>query len=236
MSKSFAVDRRFSIVRATMPEQTHAVHELRGLVYSEEHPWEPMTSYGESDDFDQLAIQSMITSKRFPAGVANANDDEEVPVACSRLILGEMLREAGKDFPFLKHCQISRPDLDFGKTAEISRFCISQIRKSALGLSNSRDCFQIIACNLKAALQMSVEAKVKIWGMFMDVTLEAWIGRMGGHFHHLGLPVEWPEKSGCFRRSCWVRIQDFSRKMQEDRPELWEFLTDNGQLIEKIPR
>lgn len=237
-SKPFLPDRRLGIVRAISSEQLKAVHELRGLVFSEEHSWEPMTGSGEFDEFDEYSIQSMVNAKRLPltASTDTSVEGEDVPVASARLILGDKLREAQKDFPFMKHCTISHFPFGFKGTAEISRFCISQIRKSALGLSNTRDCFQIIAFNLKAVLQMSAEAKITVWGMFMDTTLEAWIGRMGGHFHHLGIPVEWPEKSECFRRSCWVNVHDFSVKMREERPELWSFLTDDGELMERISK
>lgn len=211
----FVPDPALRIVRVVTAEQKREVHRLRAIIYAEEHLWESVDEKGEERDldFDPYSLQSLVYY----------NDKA---VACSRLILGSQAPE----LPFVRHC-LEHPLYSFHQVGEISRFGISQTRKADLGLNGMRHCLQILACNLKSVLEMSVEAKIVRWGMFLDEILEAWLGRLGGSFKHLGVPKEYPLNSGRYRKACSISIGEFSKHMREERRSIWNFLTNNGELV-----
>lgn len=221
----FVPDDRFRIVQVRTPGQYEQAVSLRRRIYCEERRFESPET--EDDRLDPCSLQSMVTCNGVPVGV-------------SRLILGSRVSEIqGTTLPFLKHCiegHIEKTPFRIRQAGEISRFSCSQELKKELEISNLRGSLQVVAFNLKATLMMSAEARIRFWGTFLVIELEAWLGgRLGGFLKPAGLPEEWPPGSGCFRRSCWALIRKFSEDMREERPSLWEFLTDNGRLIEEIP-
>jgi len=125
--------------------------------------------------------------------------------------------------------------MEVWNTGELSRFCYSKEwiacfdRPARRVLSE-----QLKAHLLKASLELTAKAGIQYWIMLVKSCFRDSLAvKMGGILSVVGNPVE---HKGT-RLPCCAHVRTYSEMMwqQEEYRHLWEFLTDNGTLMSRIP-
>lgn len=230
----------FEIVAAESSELIALSQRLRYQVYCVEHSFLNASDYPnelERDDYDQRAVHSVLRHRL-----------TGLPAATVRLVLVDE-SEPQRPFP-IETCDILRrairdqawrvPRQALG---EISRFAVSKefrrrLReaRSSHGLAavldgESADAAKRrsphIAVGLfKAICEMSVSQHVTHWYAVMEPSLLRLLGQLGVEFQPVGPLVDYHG----LRQPCIAVGEDVLAGLRRCRPEIWEFVTDDGRL------
>jgi N-acyl amino acid synthase of PEP-CTERM/exosortase system len=229
-------DSFFRVVPADTNELREQSFRLRYQVYCVENPFEPVAENPgerETDQYDAQSVHSLLL--HHPTGAV---------VGTTRLILPGV---NGHAHPLPVHTLCS-PDLlarfahriPAGGTAELSRFAVAkEFRRRvedrdtiAGGLSISdgrqpRRAIPHISLGLmQSALAMSTRHRITHICAVMEPSLLRMLRHLGIHFENLGPLVEFHGR----RQPCFCDIEQLLARTWEERPDVWEVLTDGARL------
>lgn len=232
-----AYDRHFSVHSCDEPELLEKAHRLRYQVYCVENPFESPTDNPdglERDAYDAHAVHSLL-SHRATGQLVGA----------VRLIL-PLPDDLNRSFPIQSVCRDERifdPRVfPAARAAEVSRFCVSKEFRRRLGehryadigeaeararAAEERRLMPYVTLGLiRGLVRMSAEHGVRHWCIVVEPSLLRLLKALGFVFEPLGPLVE----HHGVRQPCHsdlIRLLEGVRRM---RPEVWEVVTDGGQL------
>jgi N-acyl amino acid synthase of PEP-CTERM/exosortase system len=226
----------FDVVPARTPEQVRESQRLRYQVYCVETGFE--------------------NAEEFPEGLERDQFDEDGRTVCSLLVHKPTQSVAGTvrlilpdnrpDAPELPTFSVSKdlaslPDqaVPRARTGEISRFAISkQFRKRAEDtlipalyeptgkIGDIRVIPHITLGLMQAILQMSLENNITHLVIAVEPALDRLIRRLGIVFTPVGPLFDYHGK----RRAHYRQIGELLDEVYEQRPEIWEVLTNAGKM------
>lgn len=217
----------FSSSVAQTKEDRRACFRMRFQAYCvDKHFVDPADNPGgfEIDAFDHQSVHSLLTHRQ--SGNAIGTVRLVLPYSgCERRPLPIELLLAGQPMPF-----------PIDRTAEISRFALAKsfqqyVPSRGLEAELSREEWrklldQLPLGLLKSCLEMSAHECMTHLVAVMEPSLLRHLRRFGIHLNLLGGEVEYHGR----RQPCWVEIDALLRSLQQQRPEIWKLLTDNGRL------
>lgn len=214
------------------------VHRLRYQVYCVENPFEDPADNPdglERDPYDHRATHCLLLHR--PSGN---------PVGTVRLVLPDT-KAPEKSFALQDVCidPLVRDPRAFplARMAEVSRFCVSKefrrrCNDGAYGRvedQEGRDPTRRLIPHLTLGLieglvRMSMEQGIRTWCAVMEPTLLRLLKRLGIHFENIGPLVDYHGR----RQPCYQHLDRFLERVREERPEIWEVLTDDGRHWEAL--
>jgi N-acyl amino acid synthase of PEP-CTERM/exosortase system len=220
-------DRYFEVVRADTPALRDEAYRIRHEVYCREHAFEASRADGlERDAHDSRAIQALLHHR--PSGAFAGT----VRLVLSDLPSASVLERQGLDlFAFAPHAV----------TGEISRFAVRQAFRKRSTDTNYADAQAGAATDgaerrvapaltlglLRAALSLLVEQGVVHACALAQPELLRLLGSLGIDLAPIGTPVE---HRGT-RVVCHTDVPEALRKLQRQRPEIFEVITDRGRHL-----
>ena len=203
--------RDFDVTIADTPDKLRAAYQLRHQVYCTELGYEPgQESALETDCFDRHASHALLT--RCSTGqvvgtvrIVGPSSDLAAELPMQRLCP-----------PHLFHL------LPMTRTGEISRFAISKDLRG----SDRGDTVPLRLGLMRGIVEMSASMGLTHWCAVMEHSLLRLLRMSGIHLQSLGPAVE----HHGLRQPSWGRIDDVLARMREERPAVWEYLTDSGSL------
>lgn len=209
------------------------VFRLRYQVYCVENPFEDPAANPdgmERDAYDARAAHCLLLHKRSRAWAGAV-----------RLILPNA-EDTGRSFALQEVC--SDPmisDLErfpVLQMAEISRFCISKDFRKRQGdwlypqsnEAEDREDERRVIPNMTLGLieglvQMSLDNGITYWCAVMERPLLRLLARLGIHFQDIGPLVNYHGR----RQPCFLHLGTMLTQVREERPDVWEILTDGGR-------
>ena len=212
--------------------------KIRYHVYCLEHHFEKEEDHPdhlEKDEYDAMSLHALL--KHRPSGDF---------AATVRLVIHQSLGDTGL-FPMELHSEFDEQGLAAinalprESIAEVSRFAVSKSFRRRLldtnyhGINDLGEQRQMdpkrviphITIGLfKVLFQMSKVAEVHYWYAVMEVTLIRLLKRFGFNFIRIGPVVEYHGK----RVPCYIKVSDALNNIKVVQPQIWEFITDNGEL------
>ena len=221
------------VVKEDDSELRDAVFRLRYQVYCVENPFEDPDGNPdglERDAFDDRAVHCLLMHKRSHAWAGAV-----------RLILPNK-DDPAHSFALQDVCDdpmISDPQrFPVTQMAEVSRFCVSKDFRKRQGdwlypQNNEPDDRQDerrIIPNMTLGLieglvSMSLDHNIRYWCAVMERPLLRLLSRLGIHFEHIGPLVNYHGR----RQPCYIRLDHMLMRVREERPDVWEILTDGGR-------
>ncbi len=209
------------------------VFRLRYQVYCVENPFEDPANNPdglEHDSYDERGIHCLLRHKRSHAWAGAV-----------RLILPNQ-NDPTRSYALQEVCQdpmIADPErFPIPKMAEVSRFCISKDFRKRQGdwlypQSNEpeeRQDERRVVPNMTLGLieglvSMSLDNGVFYWCAVMERPLLRLLSRLGIHFDNIGPLVEYHGR----RQPCIIELRAMLLRVHEERPDVWEILTDGGR-------
>jgi N-acyl-L-homoserine lactone synthetase len=201
------VRRNFVVEAADTSESVLAAQRLRYQVYCVERGYEKSDSGIEQDEFD-IRSRHLVLRRRSDGAV----------VGTTRLVLYNPALP-GDSYPTQRVCDASLLHcLPMPTTAEISRFAISkQLRGSSPAL--------IRLALMEGVVRVSQPLGLTDWCATMEPCLLRLLQPSGIHFRPLGPLVEYHG----LRQPCCANIRELLARMRAERPEIWAFVTNDGQ-------
>jgi N-acyl amino acid synthase of PEP-CTERM/exosortase system len=223
-------EREYLVLQADRAERRRAAHRLRYQVYCLENPFEESSAYPdgmERDEFDDHSVQSLLQRRVDGAAIGTV-----------RLILPVEGR-AGDSLPFQRLCRPIVPLLDLllpiETMAEVSRFCISKElrRRPAIQGSGAETARRIASLSryatlglIRSLIENSIEHGITHWCLVVEPALMRFLASLGLRFHPLGPVVE----HHGLRQPCHADLAMLLDGVREQRPDVWEVITDDGRL------
>ncbi len=225
--------RWFEVVPATTEELREDVFRLRYQVYCVENPFEDPADNPdglETDAFDHRSTHSLLIHR--PSGNM---------AGTVRLVLPDP-ENPNESFAVQQVCQeplLKDPErFPVAQMAEVSRFSISKgFRRrrgdTLYGITDGRplpaDEERRVAPHMTLGLieslvRMSVENDVSYWCAAMEPKLLRLLSRLGIYFDPIGPLVEFHG----LRQPCFIKLETFLNRVQAERPDVWEVITDDG--------
>ena len=206
---------------------------LRYQVYCVENPFEDPGDNPEgleSDSFDARAVHCLLQHKRSRAMAGTV-----------RLVLPNH-DDPANSFALQEVCQdpliADRERFPIAKMAEISRFCISKDFRRRQGdwlypqsnepedTGDERRVIPNMTLGLiEGLVRMSLENGITYWCAVMERPLLRLLSRLGIHFNNIGPLVDYHGR----RQPCFIPLETLLRRVHEERPDVWEILTDGGR-------
>ena len=221
------------IVSHNDAELRNEAFRLRFQVYCVENSYEDPAANAdglERDDYDERAVHCLLLHKgsRSWAGAV-------------RLILPSV-DNPDHSFALQAVCndpQISDSDrFPIKVMAEVSRFCISKDFRKRQGdwlypesneAENHQDERRIIPNMtlglIEGLIKMSLDHGIFYWCAVMERPLLRLLSRLGIHFETVGPLVDYHGR----RQPCMIELRKMLIRVQEERPDVWEILTDGGR-------
>lgn len=223
-------EREYLVLPADRAERRRAAHRLRYQVYCLENPFEESTAYPdrlERDEFDDHAVQSLLQRRADGAAIGTV-----------RLILPVEGR-VGDSLPFLRLCRPIVPLLDLllpiDSMAEISRFCISKElrRRPAIQGSGAEPSRRAASLSryatlglIRSLVEASVDHGITHWCLVVEPALLRFLTGLGLRFYPMGPLVD----HHGLRQPCHADLAMLLDGVREQRPDVWEVITDDGRL------
>jgi len=79
---------------------------------------------------------------------------------------------------------------------------------------------------IRSCVEMSVRESITHWAAMMEPALLRLLTRLGIHFNPLGPLVDHHGR----RQPCWVDLDVMLRRVFNERPDVWNVITDSGRL------
>lgn len=223
-------EREYLVLPADRAERRCAAHRLRYQVYCLENPFEESAAHPdglERDEFDDHAVQSLLQRRLDGAAIGTV-----------RLIL-PVEGQAGDSLPFQRLCRPIVPLLDLllpvDTMAEVSRFCISKElrRRPAIQGAGSEPARRIASLSryatlglIRSLVENSIDHGITHWCLVVEPPLLRFLAGLGLHFFPLGPLVE----HHGLRQPCHADLATLLDGVREQRPDVWEVITDDGRL------
>ena len=160
------------------------------------------------DEFDQHARHVALVSRQTDAVMGTA-----------RLVL-PLPGRPGESFPLQRICAVALPaDLPIPTTADVSCFALSHDR--------SFDTAALLRLGLfQGLIRLSGEIGLTHWCAVMEPTLLRLLRMTGMPFNPIGPLVDY----GGHGQPCYNSISAILSRASQERPAVWEYLTDSGRL------
>ena len=206
---------------------------LRYQVYCVENPFEAADDNPdglEKDPFDAHAAHCLLLHKgsRAWAGAVRLilpnRDDPDHSFALQDVCTDPMIYDRAR-FPVMQ-------------MGEVSRFCISKdFRKRqndwlypasnepGEGQDERRVIPNMTLGLIEGLIAMSLENGIFYWCAVMERPLLRLLSRLGIHFENIGPLVEYHGK----RQPCVLELRSMLQRVQQERPDVYEILTDGGR-------
>jgi N-acyl amino acid synthase of PEP-CTERM/exosortase system len=206
-----AVREGFATEFATTTQQLEEAFRLRHQVYCLERNFEPGEDGLERDEYDPLSGHVILRDLR--TGQVTGTVRLVVPVLCGSGAVLPMERVAS--LPRLR--QLPRKQL-----AEVSRFALSKCRRAASGTMGAL----LRLCLIRGIIQLSAEMGVTHWCALMEPKLLRLLQTSAIYFHQISGMVE---HHGLRQPSC-VGLGEMLDRVRHEKPAVWDFITDSGEL------
>jgi N-acyl amino acid synthase of PEP-CTERM/exosortase system len=220
----------FDAIRATTPELLNSSFRLRYQVYCVENRFlDPADHPGgiETDNHDRHSLHALLVHR--PTNIV---------CGTTRLVMPKLGPVAVR-LPLFDACPEARKVLPPETTAEFSRFAVSKaFRRRAgdelYGLGrppveiddDRRRTTPHLTLGLMAiALQMGVDYGIDYVCAIMEPSLLRLLSRFGIRFTPIGPMVEYHG----LRQPCYADISDLLETMENERPDVWEIVTNCGR-------
>jgi N-acyl amino acid synthase of PEP-CTERM/exosortase system len=213
------------------------VFRLRYQVYCVENPFEAADEKSdglERDPFDDHAVHGLLLHKGSRAWAGTV-----------RLILPDPV-DPGHSFALQDVCtdpRLQNPErFPVMQMAEVSRFCISKdFRKRqtdwlypANNEPDEEDERRVIPNMtlglIEGLVAMSLDHGVFYWCAAMERPLLRLLSRLGIHFENIGPLVEYHGR----RQPCVLELRTMLQQVREERPDVFEILTDGGRHWDRL--
>lgn len=229
-------DRYFEVLLADSEELRESSYRLRYQVYCVENQYEPVSenpNERETDPFDPQSEHGLLVHRNTGAIVGTTRlimpkiNGRDLKQPIYQMCSSEILAEYASRFPA-------------DKTAELSRFAIAkEFRRRAedkgtvsggltkVGGENPRRVIPHISLGLmQAVLAMAKNKGITHVYAVMEPALLRMLRGLGIYFEKLGPVVEFHGQ----RQPCFCDLDQVLATSWEERPEVWEVLTDGGRL------
>ena len=204
------VQERFTVQVANTPGLVREAHRLRYQVYCVENDYLDADGL-EVDEFDLHSHHVIMRD----------NVTGEV-VGTVRLVLWQQgMPEAS--FPIQQVTLASlRHYVPLRTTAEVSRFAVSKARRDLVGVKAGLLRLVLV----QGLVRLSAELGISHWVAVMEPGLLRLLKGSSIHFNPIGKPIEYHG----LRQCCYAKIDELLTRVYEDRPKVWDLLTDGGTL------
>ena len=182
----------------------------------------------ETDAYDGHSVHSLLTHRSTGNTIGTVrlvlprDGGERRPLPMQR-IAGAVASDALAPFPI-------------ARTGEISRFSIVKSfrqhtpdRGIAATLAPEewrKMLFHLPLGLIRSCVEMSVRGGITHWAAVMEPALLRLLTRLGIHFNPLGPLVDHHGR----RQPCWVDLDVMLRRVFDERPDVWNVITDSGRL------
>ncbi|WP_321392636.1 PEP-CTERM/exosortase system-associated acyltransferase [Emcibacter sp.] len=224
----------FDVVSADCRELLEETYRLRYQVYCLETGFENKDDFEnemEMDIYDSQSVSSLLIHKnsKSVAGTVriilpkDGDNVREIPA----LSISEELRD------------LDEATLPRDKTAEISRFSVSKkfrqrhydthipgIEEKAGHEESQRVIPHITLGLMTAIVRMSIENNITHWAVVMEPALQRLLRKLGIRFTAIGPIIEYHGR----RRTHYSDVDSLLNGIYEERPEIWNVITDCGAL------
>lgn len=205
--------RYFSVEIAESASARHEVFQLRHQVYCEERGFERGLNGIETDAYDLRSHHVLLRHRATSQAVGTV-----------RLILPR-IRGPGGDLPMESLADLPRiRSLPRHRLAEVSRFAMSKRWRASEGWNGG----QLRLALVRGLVRLSAEHDVHYWCALMEPTLLRLLQRSAIYFHPGG---ELVEHRG-WRQPSYIRVNEMLARMQQEKPELWEFIAEGTERAE----
>jgi N-acyl amino acid synthase of PEP-CTERM/exosortase system len=222
----------YDVIPAESDEQLDQVYKLRYQVYCRENNFEAADAFTDRREIDQYDCRSLhsLLIDRSNGTVAGT----------VRIIL--------PDENIIENClpiqQFCRQQLILGRkiplrtTAEVSRFAISKTFRNGSPKSEDHAAYPVdrkalapyITLGLiRGLIQMSLEHGITDWFAVMEPSLLRLLARFGIYFKPLGTLIDYHG----MRQPSHISLSDLLNEVYRDKHDIWQVLTNNGQIFEQ---
>lgn len=220
----------FATSVAGTPAETAAAYRIRYQVYCLDHAFEDPAEHPdglERDAFDARSVHALL--RYAPTGAVAGTVRLILPdrrAAALPMVQSAGLVGEGTLLPFPAEA-----------TAEVSRFAVTRaVRDTIHGPGLPSGIRQLVLSHLPLGLirglvAMSARHGVTHWCALMEPALLRLLGRLGIHFQPIGPLVDHHGR----RQPCWLEVVPMLRRVQADRRDVWEVITDRGNCLPANP-
>jgi N-acyl amino acid synthase of PEP-CTERM/exosortase system len=224
---------------ATKREDTELVHAVRFQVYCREAAYFPAEDYPdgqELDEYDRHSVQSVLVYR--PSGVC---------IGAVRVILPQEHPDLLDRFPFDAVCGdlvLSEiKDLPPASSAEVSRLCVSRQLTGEIARTDpallelvenlgaedaSRELARMAKLPLlRSVVEMCMAQRITHVCAVMEPFLLKSLAQLGVHFTNVGSTVHYHGE----RQPCYADLAALLSRAKEERPDVWNVLTDCGRFV-----
>jgi N-acyl-L-homoserine lactone synthetase len=215
--------RSFDLLAADTAELKQACFRLRYQVYCLENPFEDPNRFPdgcETDGFDGRSAHALMVDRR-----------TRDPIGTCRLVLPVPPTAEGHGATSIRRLPVedacpgrwSDPErFPPGRVGEISRFCIAKAHRKGRRVGEAK------LGLLQMAFRLALAHRLTHVCCVMDPLLLRIFDRLGLDFGPYGPPVEYHGR----RQPCVTGIAELFAKARRARPDVWEIVTDHGELAE----
>lgn len=229
-------DQYFKVVRAETDDLREWSYRLRYQVYCIENAFEPVAENPgerETDRYDPQSVHSLLVHHPTGAVVGTTRlilprlNGKAVPLPVETLCPAELLGRFAHRIPAERAAELSR----FAVAKEFRRRAEDK-GSVAGGLSptdgdNPRRVIPHISLGLmQSVLAMATERGITHIYAVMEPTLLRMLRHLGIYFENIGPLVEYHGR----RQPCFCEVDQILATTWEERPDVWEVLTDNARL------
>jgi len=231
-----AYDQYFQVVRAETDDLREWSYRLRYQVYCIENAFEPVAENPgerETDRYDPQSVHSLLV--HHPTGTVVGTtrlilprvNDSAIPLPVETLCPADLLAGFAHRIPAERAAELSRFAVakEFRRRAEDKESVAGGL--SPTDAENPRRVIPHISLGLmQSVLAMATEHGITHIYAVMEPALLRMLRHLGIYFENIGPPVEYHGR----RQPCFCEIDQILATTWEQRPDVWEVLTDNARL------
>ncbi len=210
------VQRDFAISIVTGKKQLDEVFRLRYQVYCVERQFEPGQDGLETDAYDGISRHVLLHHRASGQAIGTV-----------RLVIPR-LEAPWAELPMEQVASLPRlRTLPRSCIAEVSRFALSKELRAA---SASLGCLARLAL-VRGIVQLSDGLGLTHWCALMEPKLLRLLAMSGIHFVPVGGLVD----HHGLRQPSYVSLDDMLERVRQEKPAVWEFISDGGRLWQTQP-
>jgi N-acyl amino acid synthase of PEP-CTERM/exosortase system len=234
------VCRTFYEPRVAIKEEDAALaFAMRFQVYCREAAYFPAEHYPDAlelDGYDERSAQSVLVYRPSNAciGAVRVILPHEQPELLDRFpfdaICGDLALSEIKDLPAVSTAEVSRLCVSRQITGEIARTDprLLQDLKSTEGDDVARELARMAKLPLlRSVVEMCITHSITHVCAVMEPFLLRSLAKLGVHFINVGDTVQYHGE----RQPCYAELASLLSIAREERPDVWNVLTDRGRLV-----
>jgi N-acyl amino acid synthase of PEP-CTERM/exosortase system len=182
----------------------------------------------ETDAYDGHSVHSLLTHRSTGNTIGTVrlvlplDGSDRRPLPMQR-IAGAVASDALAPFPIARTGEISR----FSIVKSFRQHIPDQGVEATLTPEEWRKMlFHLPLGLIRSCVEMSVREGITHWAAMMEPALLRLLTRLGIHFNPLGPLVDHHGR----RQPCWVDLDVMLRRVFDERPDVWNVITDGGRL------